>query len=107
MIIPITDFKISEKISEIVDKIDDPYRVYFAFTFMALHDSKELVYQRGTQRAHFNDTFLVITDKHKEKIKEECSLPDKELLQKAFARHCSAMHFRGNSGRDQKIENFF
>lgn len=63
-----------------------------------LGSEKQLVYQRGSRHGHFNSNFLVMSDNLKEKLVEECDLPDKELLQKAFSRHCTAMHFLGDSG---------
>ena len=38
--IPHTDFKISNKIKEIVNMIDDPYRIYFSLSFICLYGNK-------------------------------------------------------------------
>ena len=63
-----------------------------------LGPEKQYVYQHASSNANFNSPFLIITDDHKKAVIEQCSLPDKEILQMAFAKHCEAMKFRGDSG---------
>ena len=41
---------------------------------------------------------LITSDDLKEQVIEECNLPDKELLNNAFAKHCATMNFMGDSG---------
>ena len=57
-----------------------------------------MVYQHASQTASFNKLFVIMDDIQKDKLVEECNLPNKELLNLAFARHCDAMNFHGDSG---------
>ena len=57
-----------------------------------------MVYQFGTSNANFNERFLILNEDHKQELIQQCDLPNKELLQQAFAKHCSTMRFQGDSG---------
>ena len=63
-----------------------------------LGPEKQFVYQFGSSNANFNSIFTILSEKHKEKLISECDQPNKELLQTAFAKHCSTMNFNGDSG---------
>ena len=37
LVLPVTNFKVADKIKEIVMKIDDPYKIYFAVSMICLY----------------------------------------------------------------------
>ena len=57
-----------------------------------------MVYQHASKYQYFNDIHVITGDEIKEKLIAETDFPDSVLFQKAFARHCSTLHFNGDSG---------
>ena len=56
------------------------------------------MFQHASQNCNFNDTFLITGDEKKEKLLAEMNKSDGELFQLAFVRHCSRLHYNGDSG---------
>ena len=59
---------------------------------------RELVYQHASQNTNFNEIFLITSDGKKQELIDEVNFEDKVLLQRAFAKHCTRLHFNGDSG---------
>ena len=73
-------------------------KLFIRFLPNLLGPRKELVYQHASMYQHFNETFVITTDSSKKKLLAETDFPDNVLFQKAFAKHCSSLHYIGNSG---------
>ena len=54
IVIPHRDFKIKDKIRQIIEEIDDPYRIFFSFSMICLHGNTKF------SKNHVLRIFLVL-----------------------------------------------
>ena len=114
LVLPDPRKSIFDQIKAIVTNIDDPFRIYCSLAMLCTHGKllklncnqkrliqgpkRDLVYQHASSNCNFNTTFLITSDQKKEDILSEMDKDDAELFQMAFVRHCSKLHFNGDSG---------
>ena len=63
-----------------------------------LGPKRELVFQHASMNTNFNEIFLITSDQKKAALIDEINKDDADLFQIAFNKHCSKLHFNGDSG---------
>ena len=71
----------------------------FEITIHLELDPPQYSYHHGSKHSSFNEQTLIQDDEQKDQLLKEIDRPEAELLQRAFAKHCKTLHWKGDSGK--------